>query len=241
MAFGHARPLESWRCRHSLARAHVGPDDPSHLDRGVRLQMDLVAERLGLVHLVHTVAGNVVLPPVVDTAQARLLVASEPEGRATMRTEFVYQADAAGGIPKTYQTLAEELHSQRRAVRFGQLPREESGNPVSPHRLAHGGARCRPRDQLVLFTGQHFRALLVLGPAFAGHAQAIKPGVPAQFSHRDATWARSVQAMCRRGPSRVDRRSGSPPAGRPGTRSPPGGSGQACCSLLEGAGRAARP
>src|SRR5205809_5683012 len=83
MALRHLRPLESGGCRYQLARSHIGPNHPAHLGGRISRQVNLVTELLRLVHLIDTVAGDVELPAVINAAQARLLVASEPQRGAS--------------------------------------------------------------------------------------------------------------------------------------------------------------
>jgi len=78
VAFRHLRPFESRRRGHALLRPHIGPDHPAYLGRRICRKVDLVAELLGLVHLVEAVTLDVKLPAVIDAAQPRLFVAPEP-------------------------------------------------------------------------------------------------------------------------------------------------------------------
>src|SRR6266403_5190066 len=115
MALGNLRPLESRGCRHPVARTHIGPDHPAHLGRRIGGQVNLVAELLGLVHLIETIAVDVELPAMIDAAQAGFLVASEPQRGAAMRAELVDQTDAALAVTKADQALAQKPNTNRRA------------------------------------------------------------------------------------------------------------------------------
>jgi len=62
----------------------------------------------------------------------------------------VHEADAAGGVPKRDQVLAEQPHPHGRAVGLRQLPAQEGGHPVATHRRAHRGAGADARQELVV-------------------------------------------------------------------------------------------
>ena len=66
-----------------------------------------------------------------------------------MRAELLDQADAALGVAERQQVLAEQADARRRAVGFGDFAREESGDPVHAHRIAHRGALPHPGDEFV--------------------------------------------------------------------------------------------
>ena len=151
VGFRHLRPFESRRCRHFLARPHIGPDDAAHLDRRIGGQADLVAERLGLVHLLGAFAVDVEFPAVIDAAQPQFLVAPEPQGGAAMRTEFIDEADPAGAVAKPDQLFSEKLHAHRRAIRRRQFARMQRRDPVSPQYVAHRGPWSDSGHQLVVF------------------------------------------------------------------------------------------
>src|SRR5439155_5709105 len=121
-------------------------------------QVDLVAELLGLVHLIEAVAVDVELPAMIDAAQAGFLVASKPQRSAAVRAEFVDKADTALAVAKADQTLAQQLNANRRAVGLRKLPRKKRRNPVAPQHVTHRGPRSRPRHQFVVFARQHYSA-----------------------------------------------------------------------------------
>ncbi len=115
----------------------------------------LEAQLFRLVHHVHATAADVELPAVVDAPETALLVASEEERRAPMRAVFVEETDAPFGVAERHQLLAQQLDAHRRAVGLGQLLREQRGNPVPAHGLAHRRAGADAGDELVLFACQH--------------------------------------------------------------------------------------
>jgi hypothetical protein len=78
---------------------------------------------LGLVHLIDAIAVNVELPPVIDAAQAGLLVASEPQRGPAMRAKLVDEANAALAVTKAYEAFAQQLHPDRRTIRLRQFTR----------------------------------------------------------------------------------------------------------------------
>ena len=143
MALGHLRPLKAGRWRHFCLGSHVGPDDPTQFDGGIGCGADFMGEAaLGrFIHLVDTGAGHIELPAVIHTAQARLLVAPEPQGDQAVRAEFIQQANSPLRVPKAHQLLTQQLHAHRRTIRFGQFLGQQRWNPVAPHRLSHGGSR----------------------------------------------------------------------------------------------------
>src|SRR5947208_3693907 len=108
-------PFQLRRRGTQFRRAHVGPDDAASFDARVSLDGDPLFEaalgRLGW-H-VHAAAVDVVLPAMVDTSQAALLVAPEEERGATVRTVLVQERDSSGAIPKGYQPLAHQLQPER--------------------------------------------------------------------------------------------------------------------------------
>ena len=150
MRRGQLRPAEQRERRSQIGRSHVRPHDPSGFHRRIRRDVDLVREALGLVHLVHAAAVGIELPAVVDAPQPALLVASEEERDAAMRTELVEEPDAALGVAERDEVFAEELDAHGRTVRLGQLPREQRGDPVPTHRVAHRRAGTNLRQELVV-------------------------------------------------------------------------------------------
>src|ERR1700737_1723880 len=156
MALGYLRPLESRGCRHLVVRTHIGADYPAHLGRRIGGRVDLVAELLGLVHLIDAIAVDVEFPAVIDAAQARFLVASEPQRGTAGRAELVDQTETALAVAKAAQTLTQKLNTNRRAVRLRKLAREKRRDPVAPQHVTHRGPWSRPRHQLIVFARQHY-------------------------------------------------------------------------------------
>ena len=153
----HPGEGERWRWRHLLSRPHKGPHDAAQLEGRVVLDVDLVGEAVfaGLVHLIDTVAVNVVFPAVVDAAQAALFVPAEPQRDAAVRAELVEQADPPLGVTEGNESFAEGLYSDWLSVRLCQLAFQQDRHPVAPQHLAHRRSRSRPGDQLVVLATQH--------------------------------------------------------------------------------------
>src|SRR5204862_7683371 len=96
-------------------------------------------------------AGDVICPAVIRTAQAALLVAAEPERHAAVGAELVDQPETVPGVAKCDEALREQLDPHRRAIRLGQLLGEQRRQPVAPEELAHRRARAGARQKFVLF------------------------------------------------------------------------------------------
>ena len=92
---------------------------------------------VGLRRAVDDVAFDVDFPAVVEAAQAALLVAAQRERRAPVRAMLVQHADAAGGVAKRHQILAQQPHAHRRPVALGDLFGQTRRYPVAAHQLAH--------------------------------------------------------------------------------------------------------
>ena len=78
---------------------------------------------------------------MIGTAQAALLVLAEPERYATMRAEFVEQADLSLAVAKAHQALAHQLRAYRRAVGLWNFRREQERRPIAPQQLTHQCSR----------------------------------------------------------------------------------------------------
>ena len=114
---GHVQDLECRQRRHLRARAHVDPDHAGALHDLIGLGLDLLHEaRRRHARHVHTVAGNVELPAVIDAANAPLLVASQEQRGTAVRAAMVHHADPAFTVAKGDQLLAEQHQAHRRAV-----------------------------------------------------------------------------------------------------------------------------
>ena len=105
-----------WCCR----RAHIDPDHAAQLVGRIRLDADAFLEvAVGrLAGHVDALAGGVELPAVVDAAQAALLVATEEQRRAAVRTERADHADLAVGVAEGDQVFAQGARANRVAVRL---------------------------------------------------------------------------------------------------------------------------
>src|SRR5215831_8490821 len=112
------RPREVGRRRPSVGGAEVSPDDTARFHRGIAARSDLVRELelRGLVHHVDATAVHVELPAVVDAAEPTLLVPPEEERGLAMRAALVEEPDAAAGVTKGDQLLAEQLHAHGRTI-----------------------------------------------------------------------------------------------------------------------------
>ena len=66
-----------------------------------------------------------------------------------MRAELLDQADAALGVAERHEVLAEQADAGGRAVGLGDLAREQRGDPVHAHRIAHRRALADPGDEFV--------------------------------------------------------------------------------------------
>src|SRR5690242_12103441 len=144
MRCGQVHPLEIRERRLFFRWAHVDPDDAAELDAWVRLELDAAPYALARLRgQVHALAGHVVLPAMIGTAQAAFFVAAEPERYAAMGAELVDDADAPFAVAEGDQLLAEQLHAHRRAVALRQLPVEQRRDPVAPEKLAHRRAGTR--------------------------------------------------------------------------------------------------
>src|ERR1700730_2382600 len=149
--------------------------------------MDLVLELMlrRFIELVDTGAGDIELPAVIDAAQTTLLVAAEEQRGAAGRAVLVEEPDATLRVAKGDEIFAQYTYAHRRCVGPRDLVREQRGNPVPPHRVAHRSTLSHPRDELVFFSRQHRRSSwLILGdiPALRPRAQVsrgIAPRPPA--------------------------------------------------------------
>jgi hypothetical protein len=145
------------RLRHSLARAKVGPDHLAGFAGRVCRDRDLAVVGRIRRHVGHldAFAVGVVLPAVVNAAQAALLVAAEEKVGAAMCTRGLDQPDATLRVAERDQALAHHLHADRRTVRFRQLARQRHRQPEAPEVLAHRAAGTGAHQQLVLCAAQH--------------------------------------------------------------------------------------
>ena len=143
----HVEDLEARQRRRLRVLAHMDPDEAGALDRAIGLGLHLVLEVLagGRARHVDAVAGDVVLPAVIDAAQPALLVAAEEQRGAAMRAAMIHHADATLAVAEGDQLLAEQHQAGGRAVAF-EFGREQCWQPIVPHQPAHGGARADLRE-----------------------------------------------------------------------------------------------
>ncbi len=106
-----ARSVEPSCC---LPRAHIQPDDPAGLVRGVRPHPNPVAERLRLARHVHAAPVRIERPSMVDTADGGALVPPEIQGRAAMRAVLLQQPHPPGTVPVGNQVLAQQPYPRGR-------------------------------------------------------------------------------------------------------------------------------
>src|SRR5437660_11601709 len=160
MARRHHGPLVLGKRRLQLRRSHVGPEHAAALDQRVALQLHALAELriVGLRGNLDALAGHVVLPAVIRTAQPVLLVAPEPERYAAMRAELVDESQPVLRVAERDQALAQDLHPYRWAVGLRQLFGEQRRQPVAAEKLAHRRIGARACQQLVFL---HWRWWIV--------------------------------------------------------------------------------
>src|SRR5207249_1004357 len=106
---------------------HVGPANAGSLHDGIRAHPHSVLEIAvtWLGRAFHRLAADVVLPAVVDAAEATFLVASIEKVSAAMRTQRIHQADIAIGVSKRDQVLAQQSHPNRHAVGAPEIAGEQ--------------------------------------------------------------------------------------------------------------------
>src|SRR5437660_5063884 len=151
--------VRRWR-RPVVRRSQVGPEHAAALDQRVALQLHALAE-LRVIQLgwdLDALAGHVVLPAVIRTAQPVLLVAAEPERYAAMRAELVDESQPVLRVAERDQALAQDLHPYRWAVGLRQLFGEQRRQPVAAEKLAHRRIGARACQQLVFL---HWRWWIV--------------------------------------------------------------------------------
>jgi hypothetical protein len=107
---------------------------------------------------------------VVRAAQAAVLVAAEPQGRAAVRAELVDEAVLALAVPEGHQALGQQLEPDRRAAVLRQLFGEARRDPVLPEQLTHRRPRAGLGEQFVDLLAQHERLLCPAPPPVTGFA-----------------------------------------------------------------------
>ena len=155
LVLGNVEDLERRQRRHLRARSHVDPDDAGALGDlvGPRLHLLLEARRRQARH-VHAVAGDVVLPAVIDAADPAFLVAPQEQRGAAVRAAMVHHADPALAVAKRDQLLAEQHQAHGRAVAH-ELRGQGRGDPVAPHQLAHHRAWADARELRAFLRRRH--------------------------------------------------------------------------------------
>ena len=152
---------------HALAGAEVSPHHFACFARCIRLDRDLAVVGRIRRHVRHIDAASfhVVLPAVVDAAQAAVLVAAEEEVGAAVRAAGLDQADTAIARAEGDQVLSHHAQTNRWRVRRRQLARERHGQPVPAEILAHCRARTCANEKLVVRRGKHAANLNGVGRA----------------------------------------------------------------------------
>jgi hypothetical protein len=92
---------------------------------------------------------------VVDAADALLLVATEEERRAAVRTRVLNEDDSARGGAERDQVLAQQADADRCTVRIGDFLRKERRHPVLAHEVTHERARADTGERLVVLNAEH--------------------------------------------------------------------------------------
>src|SRR5262249_39603558 len=129
------------------------PEEAACFEARVRGQTDLVAEGLAFrgVRQVNAAASDVVLPTVVQAAQAKLFVTAVEQRRASMGAVRVDKSDATGAVPKGDEVFTHQSHSHGRTVRRRQLAGKGEGKPEATEKVAHRAAPVGVGDGLVVF------------------------------------------------------------------------------------------
>src|SRR5207247_6258176 len=113
--------IRKWRRRPTWS--HVCPENSAALGARIRRCSDFLLElALGrLAGHVDAGTGHIEFPPVIDAAQAVVLISSVEERRAAMGAGMRQQAYLAGGTAKRDEIFAEQTHAQRRSIARGEL------------------------------------------------------------------------------------------------------------------------
>jgi hypothetical protein len=134
-----------------LLRTDVSPDQAAGFAcrEGGRLQPRLEAIVAMVGRLLHRAVGAE-FPTVIETADAVILDAAEPQRCPSMHAEFLEQPHLAAAVAERNVALAEERQPQRRPIRTGQLRRSAHRQPIAAHRSAHRRSRPDAGEQLIL-------------------------------------------------------------------------------------------
>ena len=154
--------------RHLLGRAEIGPQEAARLARRIGLGLEPLAEVcIGAIRHVEDRAVDRELPAVIEAAQALVLVASERQRDAAVRTALFQEPQLAVAVLEGDQPLAQHLDPHGIAVRARQLLGQADGMPEASEHVAHPGSRPYPAQQLVVGLGQHGFLLLFVGAGIA--------------------------------------------------------------------------
>src|SRR5581483_1735386 len=155
-AIVEAHPPVVWERRLSVWRAHVGPNHLGALVGGIR-----VRAHVELDHALDRFARGVEdlpvrrdLPPMVEAADAPLLVPTKKEGGAPVRAPLLHHAHAPIGIAERDEVLAEEAKANGVTVGLRKFLGEAGGDPVTPHQLAHRRTTTDAAKDFVLLRGK---------------------------------------------------------------------------------------
>jgi hypothetical protein len=152
---GPAQLRQRWRV--FPIRSHVSPDDAVPFDAGIGGDADLLIELASwrFIRNVHAPTLNVKFPSVIEATQPVILITSEKQRGAAMRTSVINQSDLAVGVSESNQALAQQPHPQRRPVVLRQIRCLENRNPILPQEVAHGRPRADAGEKLVFGFGKH--------------------------------------------------------------------------------------
>jgi hypothetical protein len=92
---------------------------------------------------------------MIGTTQAVILVAAEPQRHAAMGAEFVHDPDAALAVAERDQPFAQKLQADWRAIRLGNLRRQQRRNPISADEISYRRSGSGAREKIILFAGRH--------------------------------------------------------------------------------------
>ena len=87
---------------------------------------------------------------MIDAANTARLVAAKKQTDAPVGAKFIDQTNAAFGVTKRDQRLAQHPNSHRRAVRLADFTGQHERRPEAAHESAHRRARIR-LGQIVVF------------------------------------------------------------------------------------------
>ena len=152
-----AEPFEVRHRRRRLPAAHVRPDHAAGLPARIGALTHLVPEVAlsGLARHVHAAPAHVVLPAVVDAAQAAGLVPSEEQRGSAVGAVFLHETNAPLGVAEDDQILAQQTDALRVAARVRDLGAEHHREPVLAQQTAHRRPGAYAGQQFVVFLGEH--------------------------------------------------------------------------------------